>query len=193
MSVYFLITAPAACIEFHEETGLIFVGLDSGHIHVRINVFFSMMPFVCLSFCFFKLSYLLYLGTYPIPRPKQGYRSSRILWYFVYFHAILFKFYFLRLWLLCWLAAHSARVTGIVYSDDRKWLLSTGRDRVFTWHYTGFSRLPLMLFLCLQNTLFMSAASGVRIGSHIAASWCTCLMYEFCIDFLNTYKVITIS
>ncbi len=53
--------------------------------------------------------------------------------------------------------AHVAAVTSVYYSLEHDWVLSTSKDKYFTWHSTDTSR---------------------RIGAYTTASWCTCLSYD---------------
>lgn len=52
--------------------------------------------------------------------------------------------------------AHQARVTDIFFSLNCEWVLSIGRDKVFSYH-------------CTQT--------GRQIGEHTLEAWCTALQY----------------
>lgn len=53
--------------------------------------------------------------------------------------------------------AHTSRVTSVYYSLEHDWVLSTSRDKYFTWHSTDSSK---------------------RIGAYATSSWCSCLAYD---------------
>lgn len=53
--------------------------------------------------------------------------------------------------------AHQARVTSIYYSLEHDWVLSTSRDKYFSFHSTDTAR---------------------RVGSYCTKYWATCLVYD---------------
>lgn len=54
--------------------------------------------------------------------------------------------------------AHQARVTGSCYARHTGWILSCGRDKLFSFHCTE---------------------TGKRLGGYTFESMCTCLQYPF--------------
>lgn len=54
--------------------------------------------------------------------------------------------------------AHQARVTEIIFAINCEWVLSVGRDKVFSYN-------------CTQT--------GRNIGTYNAEAWCTALQYPF--------------
>lgn len=66
--------------------------------------------------------------------------------------------------------AHQARVTEIIFAINCEWVLSVGRDKVFSYN-------------CTQT--------GRNIGTYNAEAWCTALQYPFLKIFCIKYIVIT--
>ncbi|CAD7086166.1 unnamed protein product [Hermetia illucens] len=53
--------------------------------------------------------------------------------------------------------AHQARVTEVVHGKQYSWILSVGRDKVFSYHCTS---------------------TGRRLGGYTFEAWCTCLQFD---------------
>lgn len=54
--------------------------------------------------------------------------------------------------------AHQARVTAVVFAKHCGWVLSCGRDKLFSFHCTETSR---------------------RLGGYTFEAWCTALQYPY--------------
>ncbi|CAB0038153.1 unnamed protein product [Trichogramma brassicae] len=54
-------------------------------------------------------------------------------------------------------AAHTGRVTGLIFSEEDEWIISIGRDKVFQYH---------------------STENGKRIGCWLTEAWYTALQYD---------------
>ncbi|CAH1781379.1 unnamed protein product [Owenia fusiformis] len=53
--------------------------------------------------------------------------------------------------------AHQSRVTGVYFSVQCEWVLSTGRDKYFQWHCSESAR---------------------RLGGYQTSAWCTCIEFD---------------
>lgn len=60
--------------------------------------------------------------------------------------------------------AHQARVTDIIFAINCEWVLSVGRDKIFSYN-------------CTQT--------GRNIGTYNAESWCTALQYPLFQDMIK--------
>lgn len=59
--------------------------------------------------------------------------------------------------------AHQARVTNVIYGNGVGYVLSCGRDKLFSYHCTE---------------------SGRRLGGYTFEAWCTALQYVFLINLM---------